>query len=136
MFQSQGFGCAPGYIGVGVGGDRMTSYAAAKEALVPGRPVGEVFDAHARVLDEAGLQPHRLNACGYALGTTFAPNWMDWPMFYHGNPVPAEPGMVFFLHMIVLNSDSGLAMTLGQTVEVTETGCAPLSRAPLDLVVR
>jgi fumarate hydratase, class I len=33
VFQSQGFGCAPGYIGVGVGGDRMTSYAAAKEAL-------------------------------------------------------------------------------------------------------
>ena len=117
-------------------GAAVDALAAAIEALVPGRPVGEVFDAHARVLDEAGLRPHRLNACGYALGTTFAPNWMDGPMFYYGNPVPAEPGMVFFLHMIVMDSDSGLAMTLGQTVEVTETGCAPLSRAPLDLVVR
>ena len=33
VFQSQGFGCAPGFVGVGVGGDRMTSFLAAKEAL-------------------------------------------------------------------------------------------------------
>jgi len=44
------------------------------------------------VLDAAGHRAHRLNACGYSLGTTFAPNWMDWPMFYHGNPVEAAPG--------------------------------------------
>ena len=110
--------------------------AAAQAALVPGRPVGEVFDAHARTLDAAGYQAHRLNACGYGLGTTFAPSWMDWPMFYHGNGEPAVPGMVFFMHMIVMDSDAGLAMTLGETVEVTETGCARLSRAPLDLVVK
>lgn len=33
VFQSQGFGCAPGYVGVGVGGDRMSSFLAAKESL-------------------------------------------------------------------------------------------------------
>ena len=33
---------------------------------------------------------HRLNATGYSLGATFSPNWMDWPMFYHGNQVIAE----------------------------------------------
>ncbi len=33
VYQAQGFGCAPGTIGVGVGGDRMTSYLASKEAL-------------------------------------------------------------------------------------------------------
>jgi len=110
--------------------------AAAQAALVPGRPVGEVFDAHARTLDAAGYRAHRLDACGYGLGTTFAPNWMDWPMFYHGNPEPAAPGMVFFMHMIVMNSDAGLAMTLGETVEVTETGCRRLSGAPLKLVVK
>ena len=110
--------------------------AAAKEALRPGRPIGEVFDAHAGVLDAAGYGAHRLNACGYSLGTTFAPNWMDWPMFYHANPEPAVPGMVFFLHMIVMDSDSGLAMTLGQTVAVGEGGCESLSGAPLDLIVK
>lgn len=108
---------------------------AAKAALIPGRPIGEVFDAHARVIDAAGMQPHRLNACGYSLGTTYAPNWMDWPMFYTGNPVEAAPGMVFFIHIILFDSDNGLAMTTGQTVEVTDKGAVPLSRHPADLVV-
>lgn len=33
VFKAQGFGCAPGAIGVGIGGDRMTSYMLAKEQL-------------------------------------------------------------------------------------------------------
>ncbi len=109
---------------------------ACEEALLPGRPMGEVFEAHARVLDGAGYRAHRLNACGYSLGTTFSPNWMDWPMFYQDNPEIVEPGMVFFLHMIVLNSESGLAMTLGRTSEVTAAGAEVLSKAPLELVVK
>ena len=109
--------------------------AACEESLKPGAPMGAVFDAHARVLDEHGFREHRMNACGYSLGTTFAPNWMDWPMFYTGNPVAAAPDMVFFLHMILFDSDAGEAMTLGRTVRVTETGCEPLSNASLDLVV-
>jgi len=114
----------------------VASLAAARAALKPGRPIGEVFDAHARVLDEAGHAEHRLNACGYSLGTTFAPNWMDWPMFYTGNPFQAAAGMVFFIHIIIFDSDAGLAMTTGQTVEVTRDGAVPLSKAPLALVVK
>jgi Xaa-Pro dipeptidase len=113
--------------------DAMT---ACIEALKPGRPVGEVFDAHARVLDDAGFEKHRMNACGYSLGATFTPTWMDWPMFYRDNPVAAAPNMVFFIHIILMNSDAGRAMTLGQTVRVTDTGCERLSRLPLDLVVK
>ncbi len=108
---------------------------AAEAALKPGRPIGEVFDAHAKSLDAAGHRAHRLNACGYSLGTTFAPNWMDWPMLFHGNPVPAAPGMVFFLHMIVFDAEHGLAMTLGRTSEVTATGSRVLSRASLDFAL-
>ena len=107
---------------------------ACEETLKPGVPVGQVFDAHARVADSRGLGPHRLNACGYSLGATFTPTWMDWPMLYTGNAVLAEPDMVFFLHMIFVNSDTGRAMTLGHTVRVTETGCERLSRSPLDLL--
>lgn len=108
---------------------------ACEEALRPGDPVGEVFDAHARVLDAAGMGEFRLNACGYSQGTTYAPNWMDWPMLYNGNPVIAEPGMVFFIHMILFDSGNDLAMTLARTSVVTETGSEPLSKASLDLVV-
>ena len=109
---------------------------AARDVLRPGRPVGDVFDAHARVIDAAGMQAHRLNACGYSLGATFAPIWMDWPMFFHGNAVEAAPGMVFFIHIIIFDSDAGLAMTTGQTVAVTGTGCEALTGAPLGLVVK
>jgi Xaa-Pro dipeptidase len=102
---------------------------------MPGTPMGAVFDAHAGVFDRHGLRAHRLNACGYSLGTTYAPSWMDWPRFFHGNPVEVGPGMVFFLHMIVADSEAGLAMTLGRTSLIGERGPEPLSRAPLDLVV-
>jgi Xaa-Pro dipeptidase len=118
-------------------------HAASREALlacearlVPGTPMGVVFDAHAEVFDRHGLRAHRLNACGYALGTTYAPSWMDWPMFFHGNPVEVGPGMVFFLHMVLLDGEAGLAMTLGRTSLVTERGPEPLSRAALDLILR
>lgn len=104
---------------------------ASEAALKPGRPIGEVFDAHARVLDAAGYGEMRMNACGYSLGNTFAPNWMDWPMFYRGQPYVAEVGNVFFIHIIIFDAANGLAMTLGRTSEVTEAGAQPLSSAPL-----
>ncbi|MGF1592457.1 MAG: M24 family metallopeptidase [Kiloniellaceae bacterium] len=109
---------------------------AVEAQLVPGKTYGEAFDAHTGVMDAAGYQAHRLNACGYSLGTTFAPNWMDWPMLYHANPVPFAPGMVVFCHMILFNSEAGVAMTLGRTSLVTEKGPEALSRAGLDLVCR
>jgi Xaa-Pro dipeptidase len=110
--------------------------AAAEHRLTPGTPMGEVFDAQARALDQHGMRAHRLNACGYSLGAVYAPSWMDWPMFFAGNPVELAPGMVLFLHMILMDSDAGLAMTLGRTSLVTELGAQALSNAPLDLVVR
>jgi Xaa-Pro dipeptidase len=108
---------------------------ACEAKLIPGTPMGKVFDAHAEVFDRHGLAPHRLNACGYSLGTTYAPSWMDWPMFFHGNPVEVGPGMVFFLHMILFDDAASLAMTLGRTSLITARGPEPVSQAPLDLIV-
>ena len=109
---------------------------AAEAALRPGEPLGAVFDAHAHALDGRGMRAHRLNACGYSLGTTFAPNWMDWPMLYAGQDVTAQPGMVFFIHIIVFDAERGLAMTLGRTSLVSDTGAETLSRASIELVRR
>ena len=106
---------------------------AVEDSLKPGKTYGDAFDAHSRVMDAAGYQAHRMNACGYSLGTCFSPNWMDWPMLYHGNPVEIAPGMVIFCHMILFDSAAGLAMTLGRTSLITETGAASLSQASLDL---
>jgi Xaa-Pro dipeptidase len=103
--------------------------------LVPGKTAGEVFDAHAKTFDNLGFNKARMNACGYSLGSTFSPNWMDWPMLYTGNPYKIVPGNVFFMHMILMDSDNNLAMNLGETYLVTENGNERLGKQKLDLVV-
>ncbi len=108
---------------------------ACEAELRPGNTVGQVFAAHARVLTKAGHAGHFLNACGYTMGATYPPTWMDWPMVYAAEPQVLAPNMVFFLHMILLNSDTGLSMSLGETAIITETGCEPISRAPRHLLV-
>ncbi|MDN2567965.1 Xaa-Pro peptidase family protein [Aquibium sp. A9E412] len=109
---------------------------AVEKAMTPGNTFGDVFDAHARVMEAHGLTKHRLNACGYSLGARFAPSWMDPPMFYSGNGEPIAPDMSLFAHMIIMDSDSGTAMSLGRTYLTTEAAPKPLSRHDLDLIVR
>ena len=108
---------------------------ACENKLKPGNKAGEIFDVHANIFDRLGYKKSRMNACGYSLGTTFAPNWMDWPMLYTGNPVVIAPGMVFFMHMILMDSDNQLAMNLGETYLVTNSGNKRLGKKKLDLVV-
>ena len=109
---------------------------AAEEAMVPGKTFGDVFDAHAKVMEAHGLTRHRLNACGYSVGARFSPSWMDPQMFYAGNPELVAPGMTLFAHMIVMDSDAGAAMTLGRTYLTTDGAPKPLSRHGLDLIVQ
>lgn len=109
---------------------------ACEAAIRPGAPMGDVFDAHAKTLDAHGLSHARLNACGYGMGATFSPSWMETPMFYRGNPLLMEAGHVFFMHMILMDADAGLAMCVGHSALVTEAGAERLSRHGLDLVER
>ena len=107
--------------------------AAMTEAARPGRPLGEIDDAHRRVFDAAGHRLNRYSACGYSLGATYRPSWMDVPpMLYSGNRAPARPGMVLFLHAMLPDTERGLAMSAGYTVLITNTGCEVLSQAPLE----
>ena len=109
--------------------------AAIQETLRPANTVGDLFDAHARVFSGAGFGHAYLNACGYTMGATYAPNWMDWPMLWTGNPQVLEPGMVFFTHMILLDDRTGLAMHLGEQAIVTQGACEPITHAPRELIV-
>lgn len=106
---------------------------AAMKALRPGREIGDVFEAYARVADERGFQDQRFNACGYSVGATFAPTWMDFPMFVRGQKVVAQPGMVFFIHIILMDKATDTASSIGQTVEVIQDGCVSLSKLPFHL---
>jgi Xaa-Pro dipeptidase len=115
-------------------------HAAAREALEacaaelkPGRTASDVFAAHSRVFDMRGLALHRLNACGYSLGARFTPSWMDAPMFYEANPHPIGPDEVYFLHMILMDSDSETALCLGRTYVTTQGSAEPINAPDLDL---
>ena len=108
---------------------------ACQNKLKPGNKVGEVFDIHANTLDKFGFKDSRMNACGYSLGALFAPNWMDWPMLYTKNPYIIQPGNIFFMHMILMDSENQLAMNLGETYLVTQSGNERLGKKKLDLVV-
>ncbi|MET0943646.1 MAG: Xaa-Pro peptidase family protein [Mesorhizobium sp.] len=109
---------------------------AVEKAMIPGNTFGDVFDAHARIMEARGLTKHRLNACGYSLGARFTPSWMDMPMFYQGNPEPIAPDMTLFAHMIIMDSETDTAMTLGRTYLTTDSQPKPLSRHDLDLIVQ
>ncbi|BCH15133.1 M24 family metallopeptidase [Mesorhizobium sp. L-2-11] len=109
---------------------------AVEKAMTPGNTFGDVFDAHARTLEAHNLTKHRLNACGYSLGARFTPSWMDMPMFYQGNPESIAPNMTLFAHMIIMDSETETAMTLGRTYLTTESQPKPLSRHDLDLIVQ
>ena len=107
-----------------------------KGKLISGNTVGEVFNEHAKTFDDLGYNKSRMNACGYSLGATFSPNWMDVPpMIFANNPLILKPGMVFFMHMILMDSENQLAMNLGETYLVTEKGNERLGKQKLDLVI-
>ena len=60
---------------------------------------------------------------------------MDWPMLYTRNPVILSSGMVFFMHMILMDSDNQLAMNLGETYLVTDDSNERLGKKKIDLVI-
>ncbi len=107
---------------------------ACEAALRPGNTMGDVFNEHVRILDEKGYRQERLNACGYSVGARFNPCWMDSQMFFEGAGTRIEENMTFFLHMILMDSETGAAQCLGRTSLVTASGCESLSRSTLDLI--
>jgi Xaa-Pro dipeptidase len=107
------------------------------DAARPGRALGTLDDIHRRVLDRAGFAKARFSACGYSLGATFRPTWMDVPpMIYSGNPLPMRAGMVLFVHIMVPDTATGLAAGIGQTFVVTDGAAERLSAVPAVLHAR
>lgn len=107
-----------------------------EEVLRPGNSFGDVFATHARVLEDRGLTRHRLNACGYSLGARFTPSWIEREMFFSGNEQLIKADMSLFAHMIIMDSETETAMTLGQTYLTTEDAPNALSTHNLDLIVQ
>jgi len=120
---------------------RMSAAAAAaldavQDALRPGRTLGEIFEVHQRTLDAHGYGHAALKACGYTMGATFPPSWMEMPMIYRGNPTVIEENMVFFTHMILSDFSTGLTMSLGETSIITAGRPEVITHVPREPILR
>ena len=108
---------------------------ACKEALRPGRTVGDVFESHRQAFIAGGFGDSYLNVCGYTMGAMFPPTWMEDPLIRQGDPQVLEPGMTFFMHMLMVDRASGHMMALGEQAIVTDGACEPITHALDALVV-
>ena len=89
----------------------------------------EVHAAYAEVIQTAGYDyPFR---CGRATGFSF----LERPQLVAGDRTVLEPGMVFFLHMVIFDDDEGIPATADRTYLVTENGAESLSKSDLALPV-
>lgn len=110
----------------------VEAHEASVDKLRPGNTFGDVFEAYAKAARRHGMK--HLHATGYSLGTTFPPTWMDWPMFWEGNDQPIEPGMVLFIHTLLISKDEKIAQAPGQTYIVTSGEPESLSKLSMALV--
>jgi Xaa-Pro dipeptidase len=109
---------------------------AVQDALRPGQSLAQIFDIHQRTLDGHGYGHAALKACGYTMGATFPPTWMEMPMIYHGNPTLLEENMVFFTHMILSDFSTGLTMSLGETSIITSGKPEVITHVPRGPLIR
>lgn len=107
-----------------------------QEVLRAGRTLGEVFETHRAALAAHGYEHAILKACGYTMGATYPPTWMEQPMIYRDNPLVLEPNMVFFTHMILSEQKTGLIMSLGETSIITDGAPEVISHVPRDPIIR
>ncbi len=114
----------------------VEALAAVQDALRPGRTLGEVYDIHLAAFGRHGYERAALKACGYTMGATFPPSWMEMPMIYRGNPAVLEENMVFFTHMILSDFETGLTMSLGETSIVTAGRPEVVTHVPREPIVR
>lgn len=79
VFRAQGEGCAPGFLGIAIGGDRGTSYAVSKETLLrdpedvnPDEELARLEDHITTDANELGIGPMGFGGRSTLLGTKIA----------------------------------------------------------------
>jgi Xaa-Pro dipeptidase len=103
--------------------------------LVAGRTVGDLYEAHRAAFARHGYEHAILRACGYTMGATWPPTWMEQPQIFEGNPVVLEPNMTFFTHMILVDHDTGLTMSLGEQAIIGDGAPEVITHVPRTPIV-
>ena len=105
-----------------------------------GVTLGELYATSVAFFDEAGYGEQKYYACGYGLGATYRPTWMDTTdmqstMIYEDNPIVCAAGMTFLFNCVLTDPSLGLGVAASDTVLITEGGCESLSKLPRDLLI-
>ncbi|MBI3979275.1 MAG: aminopeptidase P family protein [Chloroflexi bacterium] len=104
---------------------------AATEAVRPGISIGDVDRARLKVFGAAG---HKwLPRCGYGVGLSYPPSWLEGLDVQEDNPLILQPGMTFTLQPVLNLIEERVSYSVGETVTVTETGCEVLTRCPWEM---
>lgn len=103
---------------------------AVQSILRPGTTVGEIYNMYRKTLEDNGEKDSALTACGYTMGATWPPTWMEQPMIYEDNPVVLEENMSFFTHMILNDRKTGLSMAVAEQAIITDGAPEIVTHAP------
>jgi Xaa-Pro dipeptidase len=107
----------------------------ATAATRSGATFGDIHAAYASALSESGASELTLNSCGYPLGATYPPTWVEQPIIGRGGSFVVRPGMVLFLYVLLQDRDEVHAMSLGETILATDGAPEMLTHAPRKLLV-
>lgn len=113
----------------------VPALAAIQDLLRPGKTMAEVYDAYRMVVTDHGLAHTLQDACGYTMGATWPPTWMEQPMFYKGNPTVIETNMTFFNMLILNDFKSGLIMCLGEQTIITDGQPEVITHVPREPII-
>jgi Xaa-Pro dipeptidase len=109
---------------------------AVQSILRPGTTVGEIYDTYRRSLEDNGEKDALLTVCGYTMGATCPPTWMEQPLIFAGNPLVLEENMSFFTHMILNDRKSGRSMAVAEQAIITGGAPEIITHVPRTPIIR
>ncbi len=109
---------------------------AVQAILRPGTTVGELYDTYRSTLEDNGEKDAVLTVCGYTMGATCPPTWMEQPMIFEGNPLVLEKNMSFFTHMILNDRESGRSMAVAEQAIITADAPEIITHVPRVPIIR
>ena len=109
---------------------------AVQSILRPGTTVGEIYDAYRSSLEDNGEKDAVLTVCGYTMGATCPPTWMEQPLIFEGNPLVLEENMSFFTHMILNDRASGRSMAVAEQAIITVDAPEIITHVPRIPIIR
>ncbi len=109
---------------------------AVQAILHPGTTVGELYDSYRTTLEDNGEHDSVLTVCGYTMGATCPPTWMEQPLIFEGNPLVLEENMSFFTHMILNDRESGRSMAVAEQAIITRDAPDIITHVPRTPIIR